>query len=139
MRKIFDALDVDHNGTIETKELFAEYRKLFPGTTREKWKKIKLFIENADINKDGKISYGEFLTIMNMTTKELSKDTLQSIFNQFDVNKTGFIDAYDMKEMFEDTNITDKQIHDKLDEIDKYGDRKISFEEFYELMTKKYD
>ena len=139
LRKIFDALDVDHNGTIETKELFAEYRKLFPGTTREKWKKIKLFIENADINKDGKISYGEFLTIMNMTTKELSKDTLQSIFNQFDVNKTGFIDAYDMKEMFEDTNITDKQIHDMLDEIDKNGDRKISFEEFYELMTKKYD
>lgn len=135
LRKVFDSLDVDHNGTIDSKEIFKEYRKLFPGTTREQWKKIQKFIENSDINKDGKISYGEFLTVMTLSTKELSKDTLQSIFNHYDVNKTGFIDAGDIKELFEDTNITDKEIHDMLDEIDKNNDRKISFEEFYKIMT----
>ena len=137
LRKAFESMDNDHNGSIECRELFLQYRKLFPGTTREQWENIKKFVEASDINKDGKISYGEFLTVMTLSTNELSRKTLENVFNHFDVDHTGYIDALDLKELFEDTNLSDKEIHDMLDEIDKNEDRKISFEEFFTLMTSK--
>lgn len=137
LRKAFESMDNDHNGSIECRELFLHYRKLFPGTTREQWENIKKFVEASDINKDGKISYGEFLTVMTLSTNELSRKTLENVFNHFDVDHTGYIDALDLKELFEDTNLSDKEIHDMLDEIDKNEDRKISFEEFFTLMTSK--
>ena len=137
LRKAFESMDNDHNGSIECRELFLHYRKLFPGTTREQWENIKKFVEASDINKDGKISYGEFLTVMTLSTNDLSRKTLENVFNHFDVDHTGYIDALDLKELFEDTNLSDKEIHDMLDEIDKNEDRKISFEEFFTLMTSK--
>ena len=137
LRKAFESMDNDHNGSIECRELFLHYRKLFPGATREQWENIKKFVEASDINKDGKISYGEFLTVMTLSTNELSRKTLENVFNHFDVDHTGYIDALDLKELFEDTNLSDKEIHDMLDEIDKNEDRKISFEEFFTLMTSK--
>lgn len=137
LRKAFESMDNDHNGSIECRELFLQYRKLFPGTTREQWENIKKFVEASDINKDGKISYGEFLTVMTLSTNELSRKTLENVFNHFDLDHTGYIDALDLKELFEDTNLSDKEIHDMLDEIDKNEDRKISFEEFFNLMTSK--
>lgn len=137
LRKAFESMDNDHNGSIECRELFLQYRKLFPGTTREQWENIKKFVEASDINKDGKISYGEFLTVMTLSTNDLSRKTLENVFNHFDVDHTGYIDALDLKELFEDTNLSDKEIHDMLDEIDKNEDRKISFEEFFTLMTSK--
>ena len=137
LRKAFESMDNDHNGSIECRELFLHYRKLFPGTTREQWENIKKFVEASDINKDGKISYGEFLTVMTLSTNALSRKTLENVFNHFDVDHTGYIDALDLKELFEDTNLSDKEIHDMLDEIDKNEDRKISFEEFFTLMTSK--
>ena len=137
LRKAFESMDNDHNGSIECRELFLQYRKLFPGTTREQWENIKKFVEASDINKDGKISYGEFLTVMTLSTNDLSRKTLENVFNHFDIDHTGYIDALDLKELFEDTNLSDKAIHDMLDEIDKNEDRKISFEEFFTLMTSK--
>lgn len=137
LRKAFESMDNDHNGSIECRELFLHYRKLFPGTTREQWENIKKFVEASDINKDGKISYGEFLTVMTLSRNDLSRKTLENVFNHFDVDHTGYIDALDLKELFEDTNLSDKEIHDMLDEIDKNEDRKISFEEFFTLMTSK--
>ena len=134
IRKVFNSLDVNHDGTIEKKELFKQYRKYFPGTPKEQWKKIELFIDTADINKNGKIEYSEFLTVMTLQSRELSEKTLREIFDFYDYSKNGYIDASDIKELFENTDITDKQIHDMLDEVDKNGDRKISFEEFVQLL-----
>ena len=138
IRKVFNELDVNHDGSIEISELFKQYRKYFPGTPKEQWKKIQLFIESADVNKNGKIEYSEFLTAMTLQSRELSEKTLREIFDYFDYSKNGYIDAMDIKELFENTDITDKQIHDILDEVDKNGDRKISFEEFVAVLDSPF-
>ncbi len=138
IRKVFNELDVNHDGSIEISELFKQYRKYFPGTPKEQWKKMQLFIESADVNKNGKIEYSEFLTAMTLQSRELSEKTLREIFDYFDYSKNGYIDAMDIKELFENTDITDKQIHDILDEVDKNGDRKISFEEFVAVLDSPF-
>ena len=135
LRKIFEAVDSDHNGYIDKKELMREYNKYFPGTTKKQMKIINSFLETADVDNNGKIDYAEFLTAMNLGNKELSEKTLREIFDYYDHDKNGVIEAKDIKEILEDTGLSDKEIHDLIDEIDLNDDRTLSFEEFYKLIT----
>ena len=135
VRKIFESIDVDHNGYIDKKELLREYKKYFPGTTIKQLTVIDNFLESADVNNNGKIDYAEFLTTMNLGNKEIGKKTLKEIFDYYDFDKNGVIEASDIKEIFEDTGISDKEVHELIDDVDIDGDRKISFEEFYNLIT----
>ena len=135
LRKIFEALDSDHSGYIDKKELMKEYNKYFPGTTKKQLKVINNFLETADVDNNGKIDYAEFLTAMNLGNKDISKNTLKEVFDYYDHDKNGVIEAKDIKEIFEDTGLSDKEIHDLIDEIDLNDDRQLSFEEFYKLIT----
>ena len=137
IKKAFNKLDVNKDGSIDIEELFTYYKKVFPGIGKEKIMKMKKFIESADLNNNGKIEYSEFLTIMNVVRVEFDDNFLREIFDYYDYEKNGFIEAKDLKELFEDTNISDQQIHQILDEVDKNEDRKIDFEEFKLLMKKQ--
>ena len=134
IRKAFNKLDINKNGSIEIEELFEYYKKIFPGTGKEQYLKMRKFIEKADLNNNGKIEYSEFLTIMTAIRNEFDDTFLKEIFDYYDYQKNGYIEASDFKELFEDTNISDQQIHQILDEVDKNNDRKINFEEFKVLM-----
>ena len=135
LRKIFESLDDDHNGFIEKDELLKEYKNYFPGTTEKQLKVINTFLESADVNNNGKIDYAEFLTSMNLGNKELSEQTLKEVFNFYDYNKNGVIEASDIREIFEDTGLSDQQIHEIIDDVDLNQDRKLSFDEFYNIIT----
>jgi calcium-dependent protein kinase len=137
IKKAFNKLDVNKDGSIEIEELFTYYKKIFPGIGKEKLVKMRKFIESADLNNNGKIEYSEFLTILNVIRAEFDDKFLREIFDYYDYEKNGFIEAKDFKELFEDTNISDQQIHQILDEVDKNEDRKIGFEEFKLLMKKQ--
>ena len=137
IKKAFNKLDVNKDGSIEIEELFTYYKKLFPGIGKEILLKMRKFIESADLNNNGKIEYSEFQTIMNVIRVEFDDKFLREIFDYYDYEKNGFIEAKDFKELFEDTNISDQQIHQILDEVDKNEDRKIGFEEFKLLMKKQ--
>ena len=135
LRKIFESLDNDNNGFIEKDELLKEYKNYFPGTTEKQLKVINTFLESADVNNNGKIDYAEFLTSMNLGNKELSEQTLKEVFNFYDYDKNGFIEASDIREIFEDTGLSDQQIHEIIDDVDLNQDRKLSFDEFYNIIT----
>ena len=138
VRKIFESLDDNHNGYIEKKELLAQYKKFFPGTTERQLKVINKFLESADVNNNGKIDYAEFLTTMNLGNKEVSEKTLREVFNYYDLNKNGFIEASDIKEIFEDTGLSDKEVHQLIDDVDFNKDRRLSFDEFYKIITSAF-
>lgn len=135
VRKIFESLDTDHNGYINKDELTKLYKKYFPGTTQKQIKNINTFLETADVNNNGKIDYAEFLTAMNLGNKELSAQSLREVFDYYDVDKNGQIEASDIREIFEDTGLSDKEIHQMIIDVDLNENRKISFEEFYNLIT----
>ena len=128
-----------NNEYYRLEELLREYNKYFPGTTKKQMKIINSFLETADVDNNGKIDYAEFLTAMNLGNKELSEKTLREIFDYYDHDKNGVIEAKDIKEIFEDTGLSDKEIHDLIDEIDLNDDRTLSFEEFYNMMLKLID
>ena len=135
LRKIFESLDKDHNGSIDKFELLEQYQKYFPGTTEKQMKVINTFLESADVNNNGKIDYAEFLTAMNLGNKEVGEKTLKEVFDFYDHNKNGAIEASDIREIFEYTGLSDKEIHQMLDDVDLDENREISFDEFYTLIT----
>lgn len=138
LNKLFKEIDLNNDGKIDINELFQKYGKYFPGTVEEEWEEIKKFVNNLDINKSGKIEYSEFLTVSSVINKEVSKKHLQDAFDFFDYDKNGFIEANDMREIFEDTDLTDEALQQIIDEYDKNGDRKISFSEFCDVITNNY-
>ena len=107
----------DNSGNIETKEIYEKFKMFFPGTPENKWEEIESLIEIADFNKNGKIDYAEFLTVIGLTSKEMNQKILKSIFDFYDDNKNGIIEASDIREIFKDTGLSNKQIHDMLDEF----------------------
>ena len=135
LRKIFESLDNDHNGFIDKKELLEQYKKFFPGTTQKQIKVINTFLDSADVNNNGKIDYAEFLTAMNLGNKEIGEKALKEVFDYYDYNKNGVIEASDIREIFEDTGLSDKEVHEMIDDVDLNEDRQLSFEEFYKLIT----
>ena len=111
LRKIFESLDSDHNGFIDKTELLEQYQKFFPGTTQKQIKVINAFLDSADVNNNGKIDYAEFLTAMNLGNKEIGEKTLKEVFDYYDVDKNGYIEPSDIREIFEDTGLSNKEVH----------------------------
>jgi Ca2+-binding EF-hand superfamily protein len=71
--------------------------------------------------------------------KYLTDEKLMAIFNTFDVNKTGFITAKNIKDAFSKfgKKITDKDIQTIMDQHDADGGKSIDFEEFKSMMMGK--
>jgi Ca2+-binding EF-hand superfamily protein len=135
--KLFELIDTDHSGAIDEVELFNHYGKFFPGTPEQEMNQIRKIIKNADINGSGKIEYSEFLIIANLLHKESLRLSIKEIFDFFDQDKSNFIEAKDLKLMFNEDKYSVK-IYEKMIEVfDRNGDKKISFEEFLEMLTKQ--
>ena len=71
-------------------------------------------------------------------SKDLNQKMLKQVFSHYDKDGSGEIQATDLKEMFEGTDLTDEAFQHMIDDYDQDGDRKISFEEFYDMVTKSY-
>ena len=135
IRKIFETLDEDKSGFINKKELLTQYKKHFPGTTERQLKVINKFLEQGDVDNNGKIDYAEFLTMMNLGNKEIGEKTLKEVFDYYDVDKNGYIEPSDIREIFEDTGLSNKEVHQLIDDVDFNQDRKLGFPEFYKIVT----
>jgi len=137
LTKLFQSIDKDKNGYIEKEEFFEFYSKFFPGTSEDIMDQLKELVESIDINNSNKIDYTEFLIVSNKLDQTLSRKKMEEVFHIFDVDKDNFIDANDLK-----VTLGDKMVNSKyqrmIDDFDKNGDKKLSLDEFIEMLTKYY-
>ncbi|MCQ2821390.1 MAG: protein kinase, partial [archaeon] len=131
----FKMIDVDNSGDIDFDEFFERCGNLFEGNKAGKRKKsARKLMMALDLNGNGKLDYAEFLTVMTLMNKELSINTLRQVFDFFDHDKKGAIDAAGLREIFEATDVTVDEINEMIDRVDPNGDREISFEEFKNII-----
>ena len=136
LHKMFKALDVNNDGWLDAEEITSKFGSFFPGTPEKEKEQIKELISKFDIDGSGRIDYSEFMMMAVSIKSEENKRKLKEVFEFFDVDGDQFITVDDLREIFEDKNVSEVRFEEMIDEFDVDGDRKISLEEFYKIMTK---
>ena len=133
LKEIFEFLDIDKDGHLTVNEIRQAFRQIFPENyiTEDK---MKLILEKMDDNKDGVISYEEFLRMTISEKKILETKNLKLAFDTFDLNKDGKLSKEEL--LYVLGTGTSDYVNNLLDLIDKNKDGYISFEEFCHLMKK---
>ncbi|XP_042336222.1 centrin-2 [Sceloporus undulatus] len=136
IREAFDLFDTDGTGNIDVKELKVAMRALGFEPKKDEIKKMIL-----DIDKEGtgKITFGDFLSVMTQKMAEKdSKEEILKAFKLFDDDETGKISFKNLKRVAKELGetLTDEELQEMIDEADRDGDGEVNEQEFLRIMKK---
>lgn len=133
LKSQFEAIDTDHTGYIDAKELSDAMKK---SNIDVPVKEIEMIIREIDYKGNKQINYSEFIAATLHTKKILNDSRLKVLFKEFDVDDSGYITKENLEEAFDrlDKKVTKAQINEILDKHDHAGDGRLSFEEFKMMM-----
>ena len=131
----FNKLDKDKSGQLEPEEFFD-----IPALSQNPL--VKRVISIFDKDKDGKISFVEFITgLATLSTTANEKEKLRFAFKVYDKDEDGYIsngDLFAVLKMMVGANLNDVQLQQLVDrtiiKADKDYDGLISFEEFCDVV-----
>jgi len=135
IREAFNLFDTDNSGTIDPKELKAAMQSL--GFEQ---KNPTIYQMIADLEQEGNAI--DFETFLNAITAKLgdkeTKGGIKKIFELFDDDGTGNININNLKRVAKELGetMTQDELKEMLERAASNGDE-ISFEDFYNIMTKK--
>ncbi|XP_055331304.1 uncharacterized protein LOC129583507 isoform X3 [Paramacrobiotus metropolitanus] len=133
-RESFDHFDRNGDRYITIRELKEVVEKLGFRPTIEQ---LKIFMAEADADKNGKIDFGEFLGVMRSKMGEMLHMTeLERAFKVFDYNDDGRISRAELRGVFKslEQHFTEEQITEMIKVADKNADGYIDFDEFSGLV-----
>ena len=140
IKEAFDLFDTDHSGEIDTSELKQALSNL---GIDAKHQTLQNMIKDVDKSASGTIDFDEFIEMM--TAKMSDKDTredLKKVFELFLGDDAGTVDKIELKHLKRvakelNENMSDEELQEMITRADIDKDGKVSFEEFYAIMTKK--
>ena len=146
LEKSFIRFDKDGDGFIsreEAREKYEEFKETCLGLGDNYEMDSDLF-DTIDINRDGKISFDEFMTAAIDKIKLLNDNNLKIAFNMLDKDNSKAIEKSEITSKFIACNLhTATLMRDQgdymdwseiMDEMDKNNDGKIQYEEFKDYM-----
>ncbi|CAD8100417.1 unnamed protein product [Paramecium primaurelia] len=101
---------------------------------------IYQMISDLDTDGSGQIDFAEFLKLMTARISERdSRADIQKVFNLFDSERAGVITLKDLRKVAKELGETmdDSELQEMIDRADSDGDAQVTFEDFYNIMTKK--
>ena len=138
IKEAFDLFDSDKSGQIDTNELKQALQNLGIDAKNQT---LQNMLADIDKNGSGDIDFDEFIDMM--TAKMSDKDTredLQKVFDLFLGDDDGDkIELKHLKRVVKELNenLSDDELNEMITRADTDRDGKVSFEEFYNIMTKK--
>ena len=138
IKEAFDLFDTDHSGEIDTGELKQALSNLGIDAKNQT---LQNMINDIDKNASGTIDFDEFIEMM--TAKMSDKDTREDLKKVFDLfigdDSSTMIELKHLKRVAKELNenMSDDELQEMINRADLDKDGKVSFEEFYTIMTKK--
>ena len=139
IKEAFDLFDSDKSGEIDTSELKNVLNSLGIDAKNQT---LKNMINDVDKNQTGTIDFDEFIEML--TAKISDKDTPEDLRKVFDLfigdDNSQYIEFKHLKRVSKEIgeNTTDEELNEMINRADVDKDGKVSFDEFYAIMTKKF-
>merc|ERR1712080_471637 len=137
IKDAFDLFDKDRSGEITVGEMLEAMRSL--GYDTEAGEAAE-HVKSLDKDGSGALEFNEFYELLTARFSEnTSKDELQSVFSLFDTDKTGEISLANMRAIADTVgdNVSDDELGDIVLKNDMDNDGKLTFDDFYNVLTKK--
>ncbi|KAI3942798.1 hypothetical protein MKW92_020690 [Papaver armeniacum] len=133
IRDMFKLMDTDNSGKITYEELKAGLQKVGSQLAEPE---MKMLMEVADVDGNGTLDYGEFVTVTIHLQKMENDEHFRRAFMFFDKDGSGFIEMDELREALTDESgkTDDEVLNDILREVDTDKDGRISYEEFVAMM-----
>lgn len=140
IRQAFDLFDTNGTGQIDPKELKAAMQSLGFDTKNPTIYQLIADLDTPEAEKNGGIDFDTFINAINekLGDKE-SKEGIQRIFELFiDDPNESTITLNSLKKISRELgeNMSNEELKDMLERASQNG-TELTFEEFYEIMTKK--
>ena len=136
IKEAFDLFDTDDKGFINPKELKDAMQSL---GLDERSKIIYEMISNIDEETD-RLDFREFLDLMTARMSEKdSREDIKKVFKLFDEDSKGYITVANLKRVSKELGegMDDIELQEMIERADADGDGRVTFEDFYNIMTKK--
>merc|ERR1712227_797158 len=137
IKDAFDLFDKDRSGEITVGEMLEAMRSL--GYDTEGGEATE-HVKNLDKDGSGALEFNEFYELLTARFSEnTSKEELQRVFGLFDTDKTGEITLANMRAIADQVGdqVSDDELGDIVLKNDMDNDGKLTFEDFYNVLTKK--
>ncbi|OMJ75440.1 hypothetical protein SteCoe_25407 [Stentor coeruleus] len=136
LKDAFDMFDIDNTGFILAKSLkdsmeHQGFKKRNPI--------IYNLVHSLHVDKKTKVDFAGFVDLLSGNNEETSTvDEIRMIFNIFDVDKKGFIELKNLKRIARELgeSLNEKDLMELIRKSDLDGDGKVSFDDFYSIMTR---
>ncbi|OMJ70049.1 hypothetical protein SteCoe_32068 [Stentor coeruleus] len=133
LQEAFIAMDYNGDGRLTREELMVAC--LVMDYSRDE---VEGILNECDANMNGYLDYTEFLTAATNWKKLMSKTKLRGTFEAFDLNRDGFINIAELKEMLSNDHNVDEDVWIEIfNEVDINKDGKIDIDEFEEAVLNK--
>ena len=140
IRQAFDLFDTNGTGKIDTKELKAAMQSLGFDTKNPTIYTLIADLDTPEAAKNGGVNFDDFVgSINNKLGDKESKEGIRRIFDLFiDDPNADTITLSSLKKISKELgeNMSDEELKDMLGRASKNG-VELTFEEFYDIMTKK--
>jgi len=132
---MFLAMDEERIGVLSSKDVRGGLEEVLGKLKTKDFNDIVTAI-NRDPQSD-QINYSEFIAAASDKNKILSTENLRIAFDYFDSERTGAITLEQLRRVFEQTGTKkDEELWKQvMQEMDKDGNNKVSFDDFVEFMT----
>ena len=134
MKDIFMSFDRNNDGLLSRDELIEGYTSIY-GTPERAEMEVDRILSQVDTNNNGLIDYSEFLVANTRIDDYLSTEKLRAAFTLFDADGNDRITVEEIQYMLGcSEDMTEELWTALLGDVDKDGDKEISFEEFKKMM-----
>lgn len=133
-QEAFCLFDKDGDGCITLEELATVIQSLGQNPIKEE---LQDMINEVDVNGNGTIEFGEFLSLMARKIKETdAEEELKEAFKVFDKDQNGYISATELRNVMINLGekLTDEEVDQMIREADLDGDGQVNYEEFVRMM-----